>query len=721
MKMKVAVMMTITAAIVSVSTVRADDPARAQKLQQAIDLIESKGDIVHALPLLEEAAKSTDKTLAAQALLYLGRAQERTDKAAARKTYQQIVSRFADQPAVANQARVRLTALGDDMAIAPTDRRVLTKEMLFPSVTRTGDAVVFVEDLTVPSVIDIRTAAVTRLLEPAPGTSQIAFPVLSADQRQIAMTWIGPQNHPELQVIARTPGAKPRTLLSSNNEIKYFRPVAWGPDGTWLLVELQKADQTWSVARIGAADGRMQVLKSLDWRRGEGGGQWRTSLSPDGRFLAYAALSTNPSSPNVATATLDKHVYVLAADGSSEVDLTATSGIHENPVWTADGSHVLFLSNRSGSFDLWAVAMANGKPTGAPVVVQRNIGRVVPVGNTTSAGTFYYISRVPPVSMLAVADIAPNDHRPNRGDELQADLVGLRPSWSPDGKYLAYLRPKPGGGYDEELVVRTLATGDERRYPPDNDAKIGAYDKPLWFPDGHALLQRVTYAGAPQGGGQALYEADPRTGTFAELKGFGRFELPAEFRAAIASDNRTLYTTGPLNRPDAFKGGRVNCIVAADLTTGQQRTIFTPASEGLFAGVSLSPDGRTIGFFTYNPPLKPRSTISHLAFIGTDGNGFRELSNPFQPGGNPTAVVWTRDGRSLLVAAGGSGEQRAGSIVRVDAETGATQSTGIQIDGLTSFDLSPDGSHVIASRQASGPTTELHALEHIPAALKPHK
>lgn len=713
MKVRSAVLITIAAAIVSVSTVHADDPVRAQKLQQAIDLIESKGDMAHARPLLEEAAKSTDTTVAAQALLYLAKAQERTDRAAARKTYRQIVRRFSDQQAAVTQARTRLAVLGDDTRTEPRERKVLDREMVFPSLTPSGDGVIFVENLIDTSMIDMRTGAVTRLLEPAPGTRQIVFPILSPDQKQMAMTWLGPQSHPELQVIPRAPGGKPRTLLSSSSEVRYFRPLGWGPDGAWLLVELQKTDRTWSVARMNAADGRVQVLKSLDWRRGDGGGLWRTSMSPDGRYLAYAALATNPSGPGGAPDTADKHVYVLAADGSSEVDLTATSGVHENPVWTADGSHVLFLSNRSGAFDLWGVAIANGKPISAPVIVRRNIGRVVPIG-VTSGGTLYYLVRVPPVSTLAVVSLAPDDH--NRGGTLPADLIGHRPSWSPDGKYIAYLRPKPGDGSDEELVIRTFSTGDERRYSPDEDAKIGASGMPLWFPDGHALLQRVTYAGAPLGGDQALYEADPRTGTFTELKGFGRFSLPNEFKAAIASDNRTLYATGPLLRPDATNGGgRINSIVAADLTTGQQRTVFTTESEGLMPGLSLSPDGRTIAFFTYTLPFG-NSSILHLAFVGADGNGFREL-----PSAGSSRVLWSRDGRSLLLGSAGRGEVRAGSIVRVDVETGTIRPTGVQIDGLGSFDLSPDGSRMIVDKSASGAATELHALENIAAVLKPRK
>jgi len=50
----------------------AADPAREQTLQRAIDLMESKGDLAKAMPLFEDVSRSTDKALAARALLYLG-------------------------------------------------------------------------------------------------------------------------------------------------------------------------------------------------------------------------------------------------------------------------------------------------------------------------------------------------------------------------------------------------------------------------------------------------------------------------------------------------------------------------------------------------------------------------------------------------------------------------------------------------------------------------
>ena len=75
--MKLRPLATVLLSASLVVVIAAQDPSREQKLQQAIDLLETKGDVVKAVPLLEEVARSSDSSLAARGLLYLGQAQER--------------------------------------------------------------------------------------------------------------------------------------------------------------------------------------------------------------------------------------------------------------------------------------------------------------------------------------------------------------------------------------------------------------------------------------------------------------------------------------------------------------------------------------------------------------------------------------------------------------------------------------------------------------------
>src|SRR4051794_15110578 len=75
----------------------ATDTLNEQKLQQGIDLLESKGDLARAMPLFDQASHSSDHAVAVRALLYLGQIQERQGKNNAQATYERIVASFGDQ------------------------------------------------------------------------------------------------------------------------------------------------------------------------------------------------------------------------------------------------------------------------------------------------------------------------------------------------------------------------------------------------------------------------------------------------------------------------------------------------------------------------------------------------------------------------------------------------------------------------------------------------
>ena len=111
------------------------DTAREQKLQQAINLMESKGDAAKAMPMLEDVARSSDRGLAARALLYLGQAQERQGADKARATYERIVKEFGNQTEMVEAAQQRLVALGASRSSGTLAKRLLCADC--------GDAIKF--------------------------------------------------------------------------------------------------------------------------------------------------------------------------------------------------------------------------------------------------------------------------------------------------------------------------------------------------------------------------------------------------------------------------------------------------------------------------------------------------------------------------------------------------------------------------------------------------
>ncbi len=168
----------------------------------------------------------------------------------------------------------------------------------------------------------------------------------------------------DLKVVANKTGA-PQKVLIDNPEYWDFKPVAWTPDGKSILVlAAMTVDETWMLAWVSASDGSVKPLKSLGWRFELG--MSLPALSPDGRYIGYAAsVSDRPpgargqadragNSPNSG----DVHIYVLAADGSSEeIPLVKGASINQHPTWMPDGKSLLFVSDRAGSFGLWSVSL----------------------------------------------------------------------------------------------------------------------------------------------------------------------------------------------------------------------------------------------------------------------------------------------------------------------------------------------------------------------------
>ena len=91
---------------------QSDRAANASRYQQAIDLMETRGDCARAIVLFEEVAIGNDRSLAARSLLNIGRCAEKTRQGDPQLPYRRIIADFGDQSATVARARERLAALG---------------------------------------------------------------------------------------------------------------------------------------------------------------------------------------------------------------------------------------------------------------------------------------------------------------------------------------------------------------------------------------------------------------------------------------------------------------------------------------------------------------------------------------------------------------------------------------------------------------------------------
>ncbi len=197
------------------------------------------------------------------------------------------------------------------------------------------------------------------------------------------------------------------------------------------------------------------------------------SLSPDGTRLALKSLTDG-----------NDDIRVKELDDGPYSRLTFYEGVDMRPRWTPDGESVTFLSNRSGSWDLWS-RRADG--TGVDEVVFEggtllNVGQafwgpegewlVLRTGGTAGivGGRDIFALR-PGVDSIALPLLA------EEYDEQQ-------PALSPDGLWLAYTSTEAGSTELTEVFVRPFPDVDSGRWQVSTAGGM----MPLWAHSGRELF-----------------------------------------------------------------------------------------------------------------------------------------------------------------------------------------------------------------------------------------
>ena len=118
------------------------------------------------------------------------------------------------------------------------------------------------------------------------------------------------------------------------------------------------------------------------WKMGRVGS---SSLSPDGSEVAYTVTYYNMAENRGVTS-----IYLQPIEGGEPRQLTDNAGNDVSPQWAADGRSLYFLSNRSGSMQIWNVTTAD-----AMLRQVSNVeGDIEAFGIAPTADKVYYIQPV---------------------------------------------------------------------------------------------------------------------------------------------------------------------------------------------------------------------------------------------------------------------------------------------------------------------------------------
>jgi Tol biopolymer transport system component/imidazolonepropionase-like amidohydrolase len=280
--------------------------------------------------------------------------------------------------------------------------------------------------------------------------SAILFPVVAVGAVVVGTAAAGAQ--------ATTDSAR-RTAPNSELPLIPTRPLKFTTDeGTWMSLDLSADGRTivfdllgdiYTIPATGGAATRITSGSGFD-------GQPR--FSPDGKTIVF--VSDRSGSENL---------YLVDPDGKNLRPMTrGANQAFISPDWTPDGKYVVV----SKSNDLWLYHRDGGnglRLTGqTPAPAGRGGGGTAPTNfmgaSVTPDGRYIYAGARTGAAgynqMLGTTQIAMYDRETGKLVTRSLELgTGFRPAVSPDGKWLAYAsRQMAVTG----LKLRELATGDER-------------------------------------------------------------------------------------------------------------------------------------------------------------------------------------------------------------------------------------------------------------------
>ena len=626
------------------------------------------GDLKSAIDLYRRAIgeAGSNRLVAAQALVRMGECYEKLGDAEARKAYERVVRDFGDQKDLAETARTRLAALGRPAAPAGiTVRRVFFEDLPgeISAVSPDGRYVIHFEDRTTSNymVRDLATGQSRRLTSYDKLSNSLSWdPLFSPDSRQVAYGTYGGGFFQTLHVIG-VDGAGDRVVWRSDD---YFDLNGWFPDGSRVAVTTYPKEK--NLVAVALADGAAKVLN----RGGTYG--W---VSPDGKYYVFdkRVSGTDP---------LHEDIWCLSLENGSETPLFEYPADNRNPHWTPDGKGVIFTSNRLGTWGLWHLPVSAGKPAGPAELIKGDVGDLWPFG-LTHDGTLYYGSGVPLMNSL-ITEFDPATGKIVSGpSEIAPKFSGRtqNAAFSADGQWLAYYRKKQSGPGRYTLVLRSLATGEEREMA----TQFKEVHAQRWFPDGRSLL---------------VYANDSE-----DNRGYHRFDIATGKSTPLARSRTTFHALSPDGKMLYLVRGEQSDLYTAELDPATGKVLAPPARAasrfwGTNMGPSWSPDGQYLAYHSWRGPLKIGVPGALTIVIKSARTGEeRDLPVKLQQAG---PVRWFPDGKSFLVFTREDQEGQPHGFYRVNAESGEVSLIKTVTTGQLAAELSPDGKAIFYVLRETG-------------------
>jgi len=657
---------------------------------QALHLEQVEHDLAAAVAAYQKllALPRIGRPVAARATLRLAICLEQLGRPEAAKAFETVVRDYADQPDAAAQARAGLARLRQRAAplAARLTPRLVWDEPGDVSGQPSPDAryLCFTDWASNNlAIFDVTTGKVRVVTTDGKGQPNPQHPDGSAwspDGKHIAYVWRAERSR-ELRLLDIQAGTT--RAVSVFQPGRTWRLMGWTGDGRDIVCHGATRERN-ELAIFSLADGKtrlvpLPLLHVVNAR-----------VSPDGRYVAFDHIQRD-----------DGDISVVPVKGGPLAPVVRHAAFDQLVGWAPDGEHLLYVSTRDATFGLWAVPMRGGTPAGQPRLLQRDLGRAVPLGLTASGTFFYWVDTSTRDIYVATVDLT-------AGTVFEAPtavgghLLGgnAAPAWSPDGSQLAYLSSVSANAVQTPTAFDLVSfwfPADRRQRTITASIRLRPWPVPRWFKDGQALL--VT--GVGEAGRSVPCRLDVQTGDVQVLVESGGVCAVVPLR-----DESRVVTceSSPPNQPS-------RALVVRDSRTGTETRLAPELPGGsLFPAMEAveSPDERWLATVAEN-----RSAW----VMPLDGTPGREVFVEPKPG-RLLSVAWSPDSQSLVCGSlHRAGTGLAGRVTVVPLDGRPPMTLPLELAGVNDISVHPDGRHLAISVN-SGVHLSVKAIDGILEALR---
>ncbi len=487
--------------------------------------------------------------------------------------------------------------------------------------------------------------------------------VLSPDGKKLAFVskhsiWVVPVHGKVSSDIAgepvRLPGTKGAWRWGMN----------WSADGKWIAYNNLKNDEICVVPSSGGKVKRISVNKN----RGVHLWNYRLSLSPDGKTVAFAAIEKEKI-----------QLFTVNVEGADVNQLTEDGGTQ--PAFSPDGKKITYVKERpqkreTPESDVWVISASGGTPDQVSDLPGRVIAPIwSPDGKMIAFTRTAEIDESKEICIVQVSEAGNPEASPTQ-IELPLVTWNFLAGWTPDNK-IGVLLTEP---VHRAIYTVPASGGNAVQVTP-----AGWPCHPRWSPDGERIYFRWgggDLASVPSDGGEistAPLDADSKI--FAALPGAGN---------AVSPDGKKIVFSGAkMVLRDNKKAYEVN-IYTIPIEGGEPNKLTISPGQDRFP--CWSPDGKSIAFIRYPEPSKEMS----ICIVPAEGGKVRQFTSESDKVAWAT-IAWSPDGKSIAYFS-------EDKTIRVIPVQGGQPRIVVKVEDVNSHSelaWSPDGSKLAYSAKGS--------------------